>query len=140
MKKTQCTNLITEKHKMLFSQEIQNTATCIQYTGICEIFSNHTIYLFTDCVRRNELFLPNSIIKDWKNKALDRNQCWSVAQLIRDRKVLQHQGMWRKGTSYNLHKNVAGITQIYIYFKVAQDKHEDGFVPRRCKQCTKMGS
>jgi hypothetical protein len=53
------------------------------------------------------------IIKEWKNKALDRNQCGSVAELMRDRKVLQHQ-MWRKATSYNLPKNVAGIIQIYI--------------------------
>jgi hypothetical protein len=117
MKKTQCTNVINEKPEMLFSQEIRSTATCRQYICICiyEIFSNcNEIYLFTDCVRRNELFLQISIIKDWKNKALDRNHCGSVAELIRDRKVLQHQRMWRKGTSYNFPKNVAGIIQTYI--------------------------
>jgi len=102
-KKTQCTYVITEKPEMLFSQEIRITATCRQYICICEIFSNHNeIYLFTDCVRRNELFLQISIIKGWKNKALDTNQCGNVAELIRNRKVLQHQRMWRKGTSYNL--------------------------------------
>ena len=58
----------------------------MQYICICEIFSNHEIYLSTDCVRRNELFLPISIIKDRKNKALYRNQCGSVAKLIRDKK------------------------------------------------------
>lgn len=86
MKKTWCTSVVTEKHEMLFSQEIQSTATCMQYICICEIFSNHEIYLSTDCVRRNELFLPISIIKDRKNKALYRNQCGSVAKLIRDKK------------------------------------------------------
>jgi len=86
----------------------------MQYICICEIFSNHEIYLFTDCVRRNKLFLPILIIKDRKNKALDRNQCRSVGELIRDRKVLQHQRIWRKGTSYNLPKNVDGIIQICI--------------------------
>lgn len=114
MKTTQCTNVITEKHELLFSQEIQSTATCMQYICICEIFSKHNKkYLCSLIVRRNK-FQQISIIKDWKNKALDKNQCGSVAELIRDKKVLQHQKMWRKGTSYNLSKNVAGIIQIYI--------------------------
>jgi hypothetical protein len=82
MKKTQCTNMTTEKHEMPFSQEIKSTATCMQYICICEIFSNHEIYLFTDRVRRNWLFLQISIIKDWKNKALDRNQCTSKSKAI----------------------------------------------------------
>ena len=110
MKITQCNSVITEKHKMLFSQEIQSIATCMQNICVCEIFSTHKeIYLFIDCVRRNKLFLQIPIIKDWKNKALDRKQCRSVAELFRTRKVLQHQWTWKKETSYNLPKNVAGI-------------------------------
>jgi hypothetical protein len=87
------------------------SAGCYTDICICEIFSNHTeIYIFTDRVRRNMLFLQIPIIKDWNNEALDRNQCGIVANLFRDRKVLQE----RKGTSYNLPENVAGIIQIYI--------------------------
>jgi hypothetical protein len=86
------------------------------------------------------LFLQILRTKGWKNTASHRNECRSTAEVLRARRVLQDHRRWMRGTSYYLPINRRDCNYIHLYFKVAGDKHKHNFVPRKCKQCTNMGS